>query len=58
MFVSKVFHKIASKLNYVQNIDYRDYKPKNFQPDAYDIGKIYHLNNWLLENSPKPKDMF
>jgi hypothetical protein len=33
-------------------IDYKEYRPRNFQPDTYDIGKIYHLNKWLMENSP------
>ena len=52
MFISRIFNFVNTKVNKLPMIDYKDYKPKNFQPDTYDIGKIYHLNKWLMENSP------
>jgi hypothetical protein len=58
MIISRAMNFIGSKLTTMPRINYQDYKPKNFQPDAYDIGKIYHLNKWLMENSPKPKDEY
>jgi hypothetical protein len=58
MIISRIQNFIASKLSAVPKINHRDFKPRNFQPDAYDITKIYHLNKWLIENSPKEKEEF
>jgi hypothetical protein len=58
MIISKVRNFILNKVNAVPKINYKDFKPRNFQPDAYDITKVYHLNKWLLENTPKEKDEF
>ena len=53
MIISRIGNCISKMVNNVPRIDYKEYLPKNFQPTAHEIGKIYHLNNWILENSPK-----
>lgn len=56
MNISRGMNFLRNKLGSIPTLNYKDYKQRNFQPDLYDIGKIYHLNKWLMENSPKDKD--
>lgn len=53
MNIHRNIKKLWSGLNHIPQIRRQDYRPKEFQLNVHDIGRMYHLNQWFQKNTLK-----
>lgn len=52
MLFKSIDKKIRIASNTLPKILNKNFKPKNFKFNLHDLGRMYHLQGWILRNSP------